>query len=144
MPGLPFSGWELLLILGIALIVLGPGKLPDLGAAMGRTIREFRKAASDVQEAANLDPKEPPAPSSTSREPESRRADPEPASGAVTAPATEREPDPALPPSVESRPGESRDPAAPVEPRGLSTPPAPPADEIGQTAQPGGRGHVAG
>ena len=54
---LPFSGWELVLILAIALIVLGPGKLPDLGASMGRTIREFRKAASDVQEATNLDPR---------------------------------------------------------------------------------------
>jgi sec-independent protein translocase protein TatA len=55
MPGLPFSGWELILILVIALVLLGPGKLPDLGAAMGKTIREFRKAASDVQEATNLE-----------------------------------------------------------------------------------------
>lgn len=61
MPGLPFSGWELILILVIALVVLGPGKLPDLGAAMGKTIREFRKAASDVQEATNLESRPAPA-----------------------------------------------------------------------------------
>ena len=43
---------ELILILIIALIVVGPGKLPDVGAAIGKSLREFRKAASDVQEAA--------------------------------------------------------------------------------------------
>ena len=39
----------------IALLILGPGKLPDVGAALGRSIREFRKASSDVQEAARID-----------------------------------------------------------------------------------------
>ena len=42
---------ELVIILVIALLVLGPGKLPDVGAALGKSIREFRKASSDVQEA---------------------------------------------------------------------------------------------
>ena len=31
--------------------VLGPGKLPDVGAALGKSIREFRKASSDIAEA---------------------------------------------------------------------------------------------
>jgi sec-independent protein translocase protein TatA len=48
---------ELLLILAIALLVLGPGKLPEVGSAMGRTIREFRKASTDVEEAASLQPR---------------------------------------------------------------------------------------
>ncbi len=39
---------ELLLILLIALIIFGPGKLPELGKALGRTIREFREATRDV------------------------------------------------------------------------------------------------
>jgi sec-independent protein translocase protein TatA len=47
---------ELLLILAIALLVLGPGKLPEVGSAMGKTIREFRKASTDVQEATDLSP----------------------------------------------------------------------------------------
>jgi TatA/E family protein of Tat protein translocase len=47
---------ELVVILVIALLILGPGKLPDVGAALGKSIREFRKAASDVQEAARVDP----------------------------------------------------------------------------------------
>jgi sec-independent protein translocase protein TatA len=46
---------ELILILIIALIVLGPGKLPDVAASLGRSIREFRKAATDVSDAGKLD-----------------------------------------------------------------------------------------
>jgi TatA/E family protein of Tat protein translocase len=45
---------ELVIILVIALLVLGPGKLPDVGAALGKSIREFRKASSDVQDAVNV------------------------------------------------------------------------------------------
>jgi sec-independent protein translocase protein TatA len=46
---------ELIIILVIALLVIGPGKLPDVGAALGKSIREFRKAASDVQDAVKTD-----------------------------------------------------------------------------------------
>jgi sec-independent protein translocase protein TatA len=46
---------ELILILIIALIVLGPGKLPDVASSLGRSVREFRKAATDVTEAGKLD-----------------------------------------------------------------------------------------
>jgi sec-independent protein translocase protein TatA len=45
---------ELVIILVIALLILGPGKLPDVGAALGKSIREFRKASSDVQEAVKV------------------------------------------------------------------------------------------
>src|SRR6266536_1786833 len=47
---------ELIIVLVIALLVLVPDKLPDVGSALGKSIREFRKAATDVQEAASLDP----------------------------------------------------------------------------------------
>ncbi|MBI2851653.1 MAG: twin-arginine translocase TatA/TatE family subunit [Chloroflexi bacterium] len=36
--------WEIALILAIILIVFGVGKLPQVGDAMGRAIRNFRKA----------------------------------------------------------------------------------------------------
>ena len=53
---------ELILILIIALVVLGPGKLPDVAASLGKSVREFRKAATDVSDAVKLDaPAEPPA-----------------------------------------------------------------------------------
>ncbi len=41
---------ELIVILVIALLILGPGKLPEVGASIGKGLREFRKASSDVQD----------------------------------------------------------------------------------------------
>ncbi len=46
---------ELIIILVIALLVIGPGKLPDVGQALGKSIREFRKASSDIQESVRVD-----------------------------------------------------------------------------------------
>ena len=46
---------ELIIILVIALLILGPGKLPEVGASIGKSIREFRKASSDVQDTMNVD-----------------------------------------------------------------------------------------
>ena len=46
---------ELLLIFLIALIVVGPKKLPDLGKTIGRGMREFRKAQAEVRESLQLD-----------------------------------------------------------------------------------------
>jgi sec-independent protein translocase protein TatA len=46
---------ELILILIIALVVLGPGKLPDVAQSLGKSVREFRRAATDVTEAGKLD-----------------------------------------------------------------------------------------
>jgi sec-independent protein translocase protein TatA len=46
---------ELIIVLVIALIVLGPGKIPDVGAALGKGIREFRRASTDLQEAVRTD-----------------------------------------------------------------------------------------
>jgi sec-independent protein translocase protein TatA len=59
MPGLPFGPLELLLVLGILLLILGPGRLPEMGSAMGRTIREFRKASSELDETVTLAPHKP-------------------------------------------------------------------------------------
>jgi TatA/E family protein of Tat protein translocase len=46
---------ELLLILAIALIVIGPKKLPDLAKSLGRTLREFKKATNDLKETIQID-----------------------------------------------------------------------------------------
>lgn len=56
---------ELVIILVIALLILGPGKLPDVGSALGKSIREFRKASSDVQDAVNVKVDTSPLPQST-------------------------------------------------------------------------------
>jgi sec-independent protein translocase protein TatA len=45
------SHWLWLLILFfVVLIVFGPGRLPELGGAVGKAMREFRKATSDINE----------------------------------------------------------------------------------------------
>ena len=46
---------EMLLILAIALIVIGPKKLPDLAKSLGRALREFKKATSELKESIELD-----------------------------------------------------------------------------------------
>ncbi len=46
---------EMLLILAIALIVIGPKKLPDLAKSLGRAMREFKKATSEFKETMQLD-----------------------------------------------------------------------------------------
>lgn len=45
---------ELVLILIIGLVIFGPGKLPDVGKALGKSIREF-KAASSEEEKKTID-----------------------------------------------------------------------------------------
>jgi sec-independent protein translocase protein TatA len=43
-----FQPMHLIVILAIALLVVGPKKLPELGAGIGKSIREFKKAMSDI------------------------------------------------------------------------------------------------
>ena len=38
---------ELVLILVIALVVFGPGKLPEIGKAVGKRLRDFRSASTE-------------------------------------------------------------------------------------------------
>lgn len=45
---------ELILILVIGLIVFGPGKLPEIGRAVGKGLQEFKKATSDLTNTANV------------------------------------------------------------------------------------------
>ena len=44
-----FSPMHLLVILAIALIVFGPGKLPELGSSLGKAIKEFKKVINDPE-----------------------------------------------------------------------------------------------
>ncbi len=45
---------ELLIVMGIALIIFGPSKLPQLGKAMGKAISEFRSFSKDIKEEINI------------------------------------------------------------------------------------------
>lgn len=41
---------EMLVILAVALIVIGPKKLPDLAKSLGRALGEFKRATADLKE----------------------------------------------------------------------------------------------
>lgn len=47
---------ELILILIIGLVVFGPGKLPEIGRAVGKGIQEFKKASSEFSNSINETP----------------------------------------------------------------------------------------
>jgi len=46
MPRIGFP--ELIVILVIALVIFGPGKLPSVGKSIGESIKEFKKASSEL------------------------------------------------------------------------------------------------
>ena len=83
---------ELVIILVIALLILGPGKLPDVGAALGKSIREFRKASSDVQEAVNVNVDTSPLPPTPVAPPAAPAPAPAPAVTAAPAPTADAAP----------------------------------------------------
>lgn len=39
---------ELILILIIALVIFGPGKLPEIGRAVGKSLNEFKKSSKEI------------------------------------------------------------------------------------------------
>ena len=57
------GGMEIFIILVVALVIFGPKKLPEMGRSLGKALREFKSAGSDLQDeltkAANEIDKEP-------------------------------------------------------------------------------------
>ncbi len=45
---LGIGSWEILLILILAMIILGPGKLPEFARKLGKTVRAIKKASFDL------------------------------------------------------------------------------------------------
>ena len=50
----PIGPFEGLIILAVVVLIFGVGKLGDVGGALGRSVREFRKAASETDEPEEL------------------------------------------------------------------------------------------
>lgn len=106
---------ELVIVLVIALLVIGPRRLPEMGNAVGKTIREFRKASTEMTDAATLEPEaKPTAPAAAPA------TAPEPAAAAPAAPSVEAT---AAAPAAPAEPAA----AAPAEP--VAGAPAAPAAE---------------
>jgi sec-independent protein translocase protein TatA len=85
---MPFNigPFELLLVLILALLILGPGKLPEVGSALGRTIREFRKASTEVEDSLKVDTSAKPAPAVAQTAPASPVAAVTPSAATTTEP----------------------------------------------------------
>jgi TatA/E family protein of Tat protein translocase len=94
---MPFNvgPFELVIVLVIALLVVGPKRLPEMGNSLGKTIREFRKASTDVTEAVSLEPEAQPA---TAAQPVAPATAVAPAPAVVSAPVAEA---PALAPAAD-------------------------------------------
>ena len=86
---------ELLVILLIALVVVGPQRLPEVGKAVGKAMREFRKAQDELKGAINFDFDDDPV---TPQRPAPHRPRP---SALATEPGTPSEQPPGPDPDVE-------------------------------------------
>ncbi len=51
----PFGGWEIGIILVIVLIIFGPARLPQMGQALGKSIKEFKKAGKELRSDISID-----------------------------------------------------------------------------------------
>jgi len=49
---------EIIIILVVALLIIGPKKLPDLARSLGKALREFKGAADDFKQNLDIDPGE--------------------------------------------------------------------------------------
>jgi sec-independent protein translocase protein TatA len=78
--GLPFHPFWLIILLAIVLIIFGPGKLPELGGAVGRGIREFRKASNDItsEVRSSMDQRDAPTPESNTNSTAPTTTEPKP------------------------------------------------------------------
>ncbi len=63
---------ELIIVLVIIIIIFGVGRLPEIGGALGKGIREFKKSSSDIRDAAKDIEKDVTEPIRTASKPDSR------------------------------------------------------------------------
>jgi TatA/E family protein of Tat protein translocase len=78
---------ELVIVLVIALLVIGPKRLPEMGNSLGKTIREFRKASTDISEATSMEPETKPAVQQATASPAAAPPAPAPATPQAPPPA---------------------------------------------------------
>jgi Tat protein translocase TatB subunit len=91
---------ELLIILVVALIVLGPKRLPEVAKSLGKAFAEFRRATSDLSEELNE--------ARTALEEEVRMAERQARTIRPPAPQPEPQNTPTLPEKKETSSGESQ------------------------------------
>lgn len=83
--------WELAIVVILALIVFGPKRLPEIGGAMGKSIKEFKKGTQDLQDSFHSSPDPAETRPSMPRPVETPRVAPEDESVPVSRAAVDRE-----------------------------------------------------
>ncbi|HEX9785809.1 MAG TPA: twin-arginine translocase TatA/TatE family subunit [Opitutaceae bacterium] len=58
----PFGPWEILLVLAVIMLLFGAKRLPELAKGFGKSIKEFKKATTEVEEDITAATKEEPPP----------------------------------------------------------------------------------
>jgi TatA/E family protein of Tat protein translocase len=125
---------ELMVILLLALVVVGPSRLPEVGRSIGRALREFRKVQDEVRDSINfnLDP-EPVTPRAPTK--------PGPTPAAIerartAAAAAETQPPGGAQPGTETPPATEPETTAPVVGEAMPTEPPAPGSPNGSTPTP--------
>lgn len=100
---------ELLLIMALALIVLGPKRLPDIARALGRGLAEFKKATNELKQTFEEESRSqkivrPPAPEESTSSPRTVIGDlyPPPADAGQDQAPSEKQPAPPAAADIES------------------------------------------
>jgi sec-independent protein translocase protein TatA len=69
------GGWEIVIILVIVLIIFGAGKLPQVGSAIGKGIRNFRKGQTGETEEEETEPEKKKAAAAKSKKTTAKKSD---------------------------------------------------------------------
>jgi TatA/E family protein of Tat protein translocase len=88
---------ELILVLIIALIVVGPSRLPELGRSIGKALREFRKVQDEVKDTFRFDLNDEPPTRATSTTPRPHTTRTGSPNGEAVAPTGPPDAEPAAP-----------------------------------------------
>jgi TatA/E family protein of Tat protein translocase len=105
------GGPELVVILVIALIVLGPSKLPEIARTLGKGLHEFRRATDDLRDQIMTEPREEPKPQTAERRDAETTAGADPLTTSPDAAGLEGGADPATEPGTATASAEGGAPA---------------------------------
>jgi TatA/E family protein of Tat protein translocase len=128
---------ELMVILLLALVVVGPSKLPEVGRSIGRALREFRKVQDEVRDSINFNlDAEPVTPRpATKPGPPPAAVERARAAAAASAPETQQEQSEPAPELRAETPADIA-PTTHAEPHAEAQPPEPQPETAAETIEP--------
>jgi Tat protein translocase TatB subunit len=124
--------FELMVILLLALVVVGPSRLPEVGRSIGKGLRELRKVQDEVRDSINFDLDAEPAPRARTPKPRTPRT-----ASSTAAPATPATPIEPEAPAAGTSPGAAIGEPSEAEPSDPS-PPEPSSPDVAPAGPPPG------